>query len=165
MIIPNFDFITTLLNIKTDQVEKLEAVSTEEKVSYYVSLKIRNRVGKEYYNTFKEFIQSSKMNTAEAVKEISRFSKHFLRLMQDLRENDHTGQSVHFQEVYKQFLTIKKCHGEAFQSELYAQDDRGGAEHLFHSGKQLPGFLCDHTCNAFAGMSRDRRDTFSRDVL
>ena len=39
MIIPNFDFITTLLNIKTDQVEKLEAVSTEEKVSYYVSLK------------------------------------------------------------------------------------------------------------------------------
>ena len=39
MIIPNFDFITTLLNIKTDQVEKLEAVSAEEKVSYYVSLK------------------------------------------------------------------------------------------------------------------------------
>lgn len=48
--------------------------------SYYVSLKIRNRVGKEYYNTFKEFMQSSKMNTSEAVKEISRFSKHFLRV-------------------------------------------------------------------------------------
>ena len=48
--------------------------------SYYVSLKIRKRVGKEYYNTFKEFIQSSKTGTTEAVKEISRFSKHFLRL-------------------------------------------------------------------------------------
>ena len=39
MIIPDFDFITTLLNISADQIESLHVVSSKESVDYFISLK------------------------------------------------------------------------------------------------------------------------------
>ena len=39
MIIPDFDFITSLLNISADQIESLHAVSSKESVDYFISLK------------------------------------------------------------------------------------------------------------------------------
>ena len=40
MIIPDFDFITTLLNISADQIESLHVVSSKESVDYFISLKV-----------------------------------------------------------------------------------------------------------------------------
>lgn len=39
MIIPNIDFITTLLNISKDDIDSLNVISNGEKVEYYLSLK------------------------------------------------------------------------------------------------------------------------------
>lgn len=39
MIIPDFDFITSLLNISADQIESLHVVSSKESVDYFISLK------------------------------------------------------------------------------------------------------------------------------
>ena len=41
MIIPDFDFITTLLNISEDRIEKLDVRTSEGKVDYFISLKAR----------------------------------------------------------------------------------------------------------------------------
>lgn len=39
MIIPNFDFITTLLNLRKEDVDSIDAISNDDTVSYHVTLK------------------------------------------------------------------------------------------------------------------------------